>query len=333
MTFAGSKVFHAVAGLILAILGLPLWLGCATAQDQYPSRQITLLVPYPAGGFIDVTARVLAEGLREKLHQSVVVMNKPGANGKVALGELVRSAADGYTLLVNNDGGIGIPPAVDGQFRFDYQKDYTPVAQFADGKYLLTVRGTLPVKTTAELIAYAKSNPGKVTFGSPGIATSPHMAMEILMRRTGTKMVHVPYLGAAPATTDLLKGVIDVLVNSMPAVRGYIGSDSVRILAVFDEKRHPLIPNVPTLKESGVASIPVGGWVGVFGPADMPKPVLQTLNTAIKSVLDDPTNAKRLTDVGADASFKGIEEFPAFYRSEVEKWKKFSDETGVKLAK
>jgi len=321
------------AAILSGLIFLPALSTGAIGQDHYPSRPITLIVPYPAGGFVDVAARSLAEGLREKLGQPVVVMNKPGANGKVGLFEMVRSAPDGYTLLINNDGGIGIPPAVDPQFPFVADKDYIPIVQFADGKYLVTIRGSLPVTTIAELIAYARANPDKVNFGSPGIATSPHMAMEMLMQQTNTKMIHVPYPGMAPAMADLLKGVIDVLVNAVPGVRAYFDSKAVRILAVIDKKRLDILPNVPTIEESGVKSVAVNGWVGLFGQAGLPRPVLEKLNAAIKATLEDPTFSSRIVALGAEPSFKGLDEFPEFYRSEIGKWKKFSDETGIRIGK
>jgi len=318
---------------VAAAVGFSSVCGVAVAQEAYPSRQITLLVPYPAGGFVDIAARYLADGLREQFKQPVVVLNRPGANGKVALGELVRSAPDGYTLLVNNDGGIGIPPAADLKFPHVPEKDFVAIAQFADAKYLLTVRSGLDVKNTAELVEFARANPGKLTFGSPGLATSPHMAMEMLMRQTKTEMVHAPYPGAAPAMTDLLKGVIDILVNSVPGARSHLNSNTIRVLAVLDTQREKLAPKVPTIEESGLKALPVNGWVGLFGPAGLPKGVIETLDNAIEAALANPELVKKMAAAGADASFKGVNEFPNFYRTEVAKWKKFTDETGIKVGK
>jgi tripartite-type tricarboxylate transporter receptor subunit TctC len=304
--------------------------GSAGAQD-YPSRAITLVVPYPAGGFVDVTARHLAEGLREKLNQSVVVSNRPGANGKVGLGELVRAAPDGYTLLLNNDGGIGIPPAVDPQFRFDFEKDYTPIVQVVDGKYVLTASNALPVKTLQELIAHARANPGKLTFGTPGLGTTPHLAVEMLMRQTGIRMVHAPYQGAAPAVADLLKGQIDVLVNAVPGLMGFIGTDKMRMLAAFSDTRDTRLPDVPTIAESGLQPIAAGGWVGVFGPPGMGRDVLEKISAAVHAVMSDPVHVERFRKAGAEATFQSIETFPDFYRSEVRKWKAFAQEHGFRL--
>ena len=312
--------------MLLALLS-----AAPTVAQDYPSRPITLLVPYPAGGFIDVVTRTVAEGLRERLKQQIVVLNRPGGNGKIALGELVRAAPDGYTFLFNNDGGIALLPAVDPQFKFDYEKDYTPVAEIAKGKYVVLVRTTLPVSTMRELVDYARKNPGKLTYGSAGLATLPHLAVELLARNTGTKMVHVPYQGAAPALNDLIKGEIDILVNSVPGIMGLIGSDKIKILAAIGDERVAALPNVPTLKEAGQEPVPIGGWLGMFGPPGLPKPVLERVSAALKDVASAPASAGRYKTIGVEPSFKPPTEFPDFYRAEVRRWKAFADKYGFKI--
>jgi tripartite-type tricarboxylate transporter receptor subunit TctC len=301
------------------------------AQEAYPSRPITLLVPYPAGGFIDVVSRVVAEGLREQLKQQVVVLNRPGGNGKIALGELVRGTPDGYTFLLNNDGGIAILAAVDPEFRFDYEKDYTPVAQVAKAPYVLTVRTSLPVNDTLELIAYARANPGKVTYGSAGLATIPHLSMELLSRNSGTSMIHVPYQGAAPALNDLVKGQIDVLVNSLPGIVGLIGSDKIKILAVLSDERVALLPDVPTLAQAGVQPIELGAWLGMFGPPGLPKPIMTTINAALQSALAAPQTIARLKTIGVEPSLKDADSFRAVYYSDVRRWRDFAQKYGFRI--
>ena len=322
----------------LSFAFLVLLLGCglglptpAAAQDAYPSRPITLMVPYPAGGFIDVVTRTVAEGLREKLKQQIVVLNRPGGNGKIALGELVRAAPDGYTFLFNNDGGIALLPAVDPQFKFDYEKDYTPVAEVAKGKYVVLVRTTLPVNNMRELVDYARKNPGKLTYGSAGLATLPHLAVELLARHTGTSMVHVPYQGAAPALNDLIKGEIDILVNSVPGIMGLIGSDKIKILAAIGDERVAALPDVPTLVQAGQEPIAVGGWLGMFGPPGLPKPVLDTINGALKGVSSDPASTARFKTIGVEPSFQDSNAFPDFYRAEVRRWKAFAQKYGFRI--
>jgi tripartite-type tricarboxylate transporter receptor subunit TctC len=288
-------------------------------------------VPYPAGGFIDVVGRVVAEGLRQELKQQVIVQNRPGGNGKIALGELVRTAPDGHTFLLNNDGGIAVLPAVDPQFRFDYAQDYMPVAEIAKGRYVLAVRSSLPVNNVAELIAYARANPGKLTYGSAGLATLPHLAVELLTRNTGTEMVHVPFPGAAPALDNLIKGQIDVLVNSIPGIVGLIGSDRIKILAVVSDDRVALLPDVPTLAEAGQKPIELGSWVGMFGPAGLPKPVLSTISAALKSSLANPQLIERFTNIGVEASFKDPDAFRDLYLSDVRRWREFAQNYGFRI--
>ena len=302
------------------------------AQEAYPSRPITLLVPYPAGGFIDVVSRIVAEGLREQLKQQVVVLNRPGGNGKIALGELVRAAPDGHTFLLNNDGGIAILAAVDPEFRFDYERDYTPVAEVAKAPYVLTVRTTLPVKDAGELMAYARANPGKVTYGSAGLASIPHLSVEMLARNAGTSMIHVPYQGAAPALNDLVKGQIDVLVNSVPGIVGLIGSDKLKILAALSDERVALLPDVPTLAQAGVQPIELGAWLGMFGPPGLPKSVLGTIGAALQAALSDPQSIERFKKIGVEPSFKEADGFRALYHSDVRRWRDFAQRYGFRIA-
>jgi tripartite-type tricarboxylate transporter receptor subunit TctC len=302
------------------------------AQEAYPSRPITLLVPYPAGGFIDVVSRIVAEGLREQLKQQVVVLNRPGGNGKIALGELVRAAPDGHTFLLNNDGGIAILAAVDPEFRFDYERDYTPVAEVAKAPYVLTVRTTLPVKDAGELMAYARANPGKVTYGSAGLASIPHLSVEMMARNAGTSMIHVPYQGAAPALNDLVKGQIDVLVNSVPGIVGLIGSDELKILAALSDQRVALLPDVPTLAQAGVQPIELGAWLGMFGPPGLPKSVLGTIGAALQAALSDPQSIERFRKIGVEPSFKEADSFRALYHSDVRRWRDFAQRYGFRIA-
>jgi tripartite-type tricarboxylate transporter receptor subunit TctC len=302
------------------------------AQEAYPSRPITLLVPYPAGGFIDVVSRIVAEGLREQLKQQVVVLNRPGGNGKIALGELVRAAPDGHTFLLNNDGGIAILAAVDPEFRFDYERDYTPVAEVAKAPYVLTVRTTLPVKDAGELMAYARANPGKVTYGSAGLASIPHLSVEMMARNAGTSMIHVPYQGAAPALNDLVKGQIDVLVNSVPGIVGLIGSDKLKILAALSDQRVALLPDVPTLAQAGVQPIELGAWLGMFGPPGLPKSVLGTIGAALQAALSDPQSIERFRKIGVEPSFKEADSFRALYHSDVRRWRDFAQRYGFRIA-
>jgi len=318
--------------LALSVLALSSSLvASGAAQESYPSRPITLMVPTPPGGLIDVVSRVIADGLRQALKQQVLVLNRPGGNGKIALGELIRATPDGHTFLVTNDGGIAIQAAVDPEFRFDYEKDYTPVAEMAKGRYVLIARASLPVKDIGELVAYARANPGKLTYGSSGLASIPHLSAEMFSRNIGANMIHVPYQGAAPALDDLVKGQIDVLVNAVTGIVGLIGSDKIKILAAVSDERVGLLPDVPTLTEAGQQPIGLGAWIGMFGPASLRKPILDTVNAALKSVLSAPQSLDRLKAIGVEPSFKDADTFRTVYHGDVRKWREFAQKYGFKV--
>jgi tripartite-type tricarboxylate transporter receptor subunit TctC len=303
----------------------------ASAQDNYPSRQITLVVPYPAGGVVDLTARLVADGLREKLGQNVIVLNKAGANGMIALAELIRTPADGYTLLINNDGGIAIPPAVDSNFKWDPEKDYTPVGQVGEFTWVFLVNSSLPVKSIEEFIAYAKARPGELNFGTPGVGTLPHMATELFMRQAGLKMTHVPYKGAAPALTDLMSGVLSINVQSVPTVLGQLSSDRLRVLAVLSDKRAKELPNVPTMEESGVKGFAVSSWNGVFAPPGLPAPIREKLSNALLEVVKLPALQEKFRTTSLEPVATDSATFSKRYLAEVAKWKAFAKETGIKI--
>lgn len=320
-------IFAATALLIGAGLTVP-----AAAQELFPGRQITLIAPYPPGGVVDMTARLLAEGLTEKFGQAAIVLNKPGANGMIGLADLVKSAPDGLTLLLNNDGGLGIPPAVDPNFKFDPMKDYTPIAQAVQYGHTFIVNSALPVKSIAEFIAYAKAHPGELNFGTPGIGTLPHIAMELFMQRTGTKLVHVPYKGAAPALTDLMAGSVNVNVQSAPTVLGQAKSDRMRVLAVFSGQRIKELPNVPTMAESGLNDFVITSWLGVFGPPGLPPPIRDRLSRSIVEIVQQPKFQEKFRSIGFEPIGTDATTFAEHYYEQVERWKKVAAERGIKIA-
>ncbi len=318
---------------VLALFAMSVMLGTgASAQEPFPTRTITLIVPYPAGGVVDLTARLLADGLKDQLGQPVVVLNKPGANGMIGLADLVRAAPDGYTLLVNNDGGLAIPPAVDANFKWDPKTDYTPIAQVGEFTWLFLINSTLPIKSLPEFIAYAKANPGQMNFGSPGVGTMPHMATELFMRQTGVKMTHVPYKGAAPALTDLLAGVLSMNIQSVPTVISQVSSARLRVLATLSGERIKELPEVPTMAESGLPEFTISSWNGLFGPPGLPAPIRDRLAQATAAAMmlpavQDKFRAISLQPVATDAAA-----FARRYYAEVGRWKALADETGIKVA-
>ncbi len=318
-------------GAIIASL-LAIHTPASYAQTPFPSRQITLIVPYPPGGVVDMTARLMADGLKDAFKQPVIVLNKPGANGMIALAELVKTEPDGYTLLLNNDGGLGLPPAVDPNFKFDPRRDYTPIMQAVEYGYLFAVSSTVPVKTVADFVAYAKARPGQLNFGSPGIGTLPHVATELFMRQAGVTMVHVPYKGAAPALSDLLAGILAVNVQSIPTALGQIGSDRMKVLAVLSDHRLAALPDVPTMGESGMENFVVTSWLGVFGPPGLPDSIRDTLSQAMIATVRQPTVQERFRSIGFEPVGTDAPTFARHYYAEVDRWKAFATRYGIKVS-
>ncbi len=320
------KASAGAAFLVAAALCNP-----AAAGPLFPGQQITLIAPYPPGGVVDMTARLLAEGFNEKFGQAAIVLNKPGANGMVGLADLVKAAPDGLTLLLNNDGGLGIPPAVDPNFKFDPRTSYTPVAQAVEYSHTFIVNSALPVKTVSDFIAYAKARPGELNFGTPGIGTLPHIAMELFMQRTGTKLVHVPYKGAVPALTDLLAGSINVNVQSVPTVLGQASNDRMRVLAVFSRQHIKGLLDVPTMEESGLNDFVITSWLGVFGPPGLPVAVRDHLSSDIVDIVQQPKFQDKFRSMGFEPIGTDAATFAREYYEQVDRWKKVAMERGIKI--
>ena len=304
----------------------------AGAQESWPTKRVTVIVPYPAGGYIDAVARLLSEGLRQTTGQQFVVVNKSGGNGRIGLGDLIRSEPDGYTLLVNNDGGIGIPPAVDPSFPFSFKDGYTPIVQAVEAQYLMAVKSGLPARTLDEFVAYAKANPGKLNYGSSGIASTPHVTAAYLGSHFKLDMVHVPYQGAAPVLNDFLAGVTDLYLPSIASIAGHLTNSNVRFLATLGPKRVSVLPDVPTMAELGVKEMTLVGWLGVFGPPNLPTGLRDKISDVVEQLMLDPEQQTRFRAIYADPVTKSGREFGPFYHAEVEKWKLFAERTGFKVA-
>ncbi len=299
--------------------------------QAYPNRPITIVVPYPAGGVLDVVGRLLADGLSAKFNQAVIVVNRVGGGGSTGIGEVVRANPDGYTLLMANDGSHAILPFVDASFKFDPVRDFVPVAMPAEYAHALLINKKTPATTLPEFIAYAKSKPDQLTFGTPGFGSLAHVAMELFMQQTGTKMLHVPYKGAAPALTDLLAGVITSNLQSMSGVIGQVGNPSIRILAVTAPRRVEALPDVPTMVESGLPQMVAMSWLGVLAPAQLAPQVRDTLSRAIIEVAGSAATQAKLRSLGLEPARLEADAFADFYRSEVEKWKEVVSERNIRI--
>jgi tripartite-type tricarboxylate transporter receptor subunit TctC len=318
---------RAVLGLLAA---LPLALAGPAAAQNYPSRPIRLVVPYPAGGPTDVVARILANGLSAKLKQSVVVENRPGGAAGTVGGRVVVSAEpDGYTLLLSQVGSLTIAPSL---YKLDYDtlRDLTPIAIVAVSPEILTINPAVPANSLAEFLAYAKANPGKLNFGSPGTGTLPHIIGEQLQLATGIKITHVPYRGAAPAVTDLLAGRVQLMIDSTSVLLTHIVSGKLRGLAITSERRIPQMPSVPTFAEAGYPQLTESLWTGLLAPAGTPAAIVAMLNGAINDVLKTPDVQQAYARLEVENKVVTPNECKTFMAAEAKKWAQVVSAAGIK---
>jgi tripartite-type tricarboxylate transporter receptor subunit TctC len=321
-----SAYARIVAALLLAA-GLA---GPAAAQDSYPSRQISLIAPYAAGGSIDLMARILAEGLAPRLGQTVIVENKPGGNGTIGMREVVRAKPDGYTLLMGSVGANVTPATIQPNYPFDPVRDFTPVALPAEWSAILVVKKALPVSTLAEFIAYARARPGALNFGTTGYGSFAHLMGEVFMQQTGISMQHVQYKGGSQATADLLSGAIDVHMMSSAVAAGQAENPNLKMLAVASKRRLQLLPKVPTMEEGGVPGVEQTSWLGVFGPPGLPAAIRDRLSVALVAVARDPQLQGKFRTTGFEPVGLDAAAFDAFYRAEVKRWREFVQQRGLK---
>jgi tripartite-type tricarboxylate transporter receptor subunit TctC len=318
---------------IVILAGLLSFLSGASANAQaWPSRStIRILIPYPPGGASDVTARLLALKLTESLKQSVVVENKPGANGILALESVAKSPADGYTLLMANLGPNAINAAVYQKLPYDSVKDFTPITLTSVVPLVILVTNSLPVKTMPELIAYAKANPNKLSFASAGNGSANHLAGEMIKGATGVQMTHIPYKGDAPGMPDVISGTVSMMFPTIIGGMPNIKSGSMRPIAVTSAKRSSSLPDIPTVSESGIPGFEAVSWGGVMGPAGLPSDIVKRLNTEIIRILKMPDIAEKMTSLGADIVGSSPEEFDKYLRAEIAKWGKVARENNIRL--
>ena len=305
-------------------------LSAAASAQSYPSRPIRLIVPFPPAGITDLSARLVAEGLRAKFNQPVIVENKPGANGVIGLREMLKAEPDGYTLMASTLGSVVLGYAMEANPPFDALRDVLPIAGTAEYATAMVVNNKTPVHSVKEFIDYAKARPGKLTFGSTGTAALDYLAVELFMKETGTRMVHVPYRGGPAALNDLMGGSIDLLIEVFPVVMEQAKSGLIRGLAVSSPYRLPSLPNVPTFKEAGVSGVELTGWLGVYGQPRMPEDVRATLGAAIAAIVKQPDIQEKFRAIGFEPTGLGVKEFSEFHASEVKRWVAFMTEVGLR---
>lgn len=303
----------------MAIAGLGLGGTAALAQGGYPAKTITMIVPAAAGGTTDLAARMAAQALAPVIGQSVVVDNKGGGNGSIAASLVKRAEADGYTLLMQYSGYHVISPHLT-KARIWEQGDFQPVANVLSAPQIIVVRSELPVKTLAELVAYAKANPGKLNYASSGNGSLQHVTGAMLEQQAGIKMVHVPYKGTGPALQDLLGGQVDLTFGTAPPFMPHVQSGKLRVLAVTGTQRLPSLPDAPTTAEAGYAGVNATSWFAVFAPAATPKPVIDKLTADLKKVVENPAFKQKAQEQGATADYMSPQQLGAMVKTEWSNW-------------
>lgn len=316
---------------ITAALGLALSATLAFAQGAYPSRPIKLMVPYPAGGGADLLARAVSQKLGDALGQTIVIDNRPGANGIIGTDAVAKAAPDGYTLLLANVGPNAIAQAIYPKLPYDCVRDFAPVGQMATTAHVLAVHPSVPAQNVQELIALAKAQPGKLTYASTGTGGSPHLAGELFDMLNGVKTTHVPYKGATPANMDLIGGQVTMVFNTLPPLLGQIKNGRVKALAVTTAKRASTLPNVPTLAEAGVAGYDVSTWYGLLAPAGTPPQIVARLNTELNKLMQSPEMKTQLAEKGFEVETGTAAQFGALIATEVVKWTRVAKTANVRI--
>lgn len=317
----------ATSAALLALAG-----PCAFAQTPaaYPTKPITMVVPFPPGGPTDLVARVLAQKLGEQLGQNILVDNRGGANGNIGAQMVARAPADGYTLLYNTS-SITLSPALYKSVSYDVQKDFAPVALVAVVPLALVAHPSIPANNVKEFVAYAKAHPGKLSYGSAGNGNVTHLGAFQFVQANGIDATHVPYKGSAPADVDLVGNQIQFMTDTVNSVMGFVRDKRLKMLAVTTAKRMSLFPDVPTLAESGMPGFEVGAWQGVMVPAGTPPAVVERLNAEIVKALKSPDVRERLALQGAEPLGSTPQEYGAYVKKELARWAGVVKATGVTL--
>ena len=316
-----------------ALLLLTVAAACCAAQavaaQTYPVRPIRLIVPYPPGGPTDFVGRIIAQKVSQYVGQQVVVDNRPGA-GTIIGSELVaRAAADGYTLLFGTGGGTFLAPLMLPKVPYDPLRDFAPITMLVQSPQVLVVHPSVAAGSVTELVALAKSKPGVLNFASVGTGTSPHLGGELFQALTGTKIVHVPYKGTAPAMTDLIAGQVQMMFTSMPTILAHVKSGKLRLLGTGGTKRSAVIPDTPAIGET-VKGFELITWYGIFAPARTPDAIIRRLNAEIVKALKDPESHDRLASQGLEPTPMTPEELKRYTEQDTKRWAKLIKAAGIK---
>jgi len=320
------RVLCSVLGMILMAAST----GYAQTFPQ-PGKPIRVLVGFAAGGGTDIQARIVAPKLAEALGTNVLVENKPGAGTSIAAAEVARSAPDGHTLLYSFNGAFAqVPFTLAGGVPYDPVKDFTPISLGSQGSQILVLHSSVPATNVRELLAWAKANPGKLNIASFGTGTSSHLFAEMFMRQSGVQMVHVPYKGTGDAVKDLLAGRVQIMFDAGTSAIANAASGRLRMIGVVGEKRSPFTPNVPTMTEQGIVGIDLVGWLGWFGPANLPPEITKKLNAAFVKALADPSVKAAIEKGGYESVSSTPEELGGLVRRDIGRWSKIIKDIGFK---
>jgi tripartite-type tricarboxylate transporter receptor subunit TctC len=321
--FLGPALFA-----LAAFFALP---AAAESAADYPSRPVTIVVPFPPGGNTDISARIIADALTTRLGKTFVVDNKGGAGGIIGAKAAAGAAPDGYTLLLGASGPTTISPLIYKKAGYDVARDFAPISLLSLAPIAIVVHPSFPAKTVADLIAIAKARPDQVTVASAGNGSSSHLANELFQMLAGVKLRHVPYRGGGPAVTDLVGGHVDVLFDQVTSTMPYVAQGSLRALAVTSAKRLPAFPDVPTVEESGVKGYVVESYTGLLAPAGTPPAIVEKLNAAITQALKDPQVRTKFTDLGAEPVSMSPSAFAKYLAEEQARWAPVITKAGIKI--
>ena len=322
MTTRMFKLALLVLGLVLALPG--------DVQAQWPEKPIKLLVPFPAGGAVDIVARVIAAKLADDLGKPVVIENKAGAGGMIATNETAKAAPDGYTLLLTTPNHT-INPALNDAMPYNTEKDIAPVSVVAEVPEVLVSHPGAPFKTFPEFIAYAKQNPGKLNYSSAGIGTLPHVTFELLLRRTGIQVAHIPYRGAAPAMNDLLAGIVQLKLDTYATSNSHVAAGKLHMLGIASKQRSKLMPATPTIAEMGLPGYEGILWIGMVAPAGTPKAVIDRLAAANAKAARAPDVVEKFVNIGVEPVGGTTAEFTSMIARELPQWRDLVKAANIKL--
>ncbi|MDR6870009.1 tripartite-type tricarboxylate transporter receptor subunit TctC [Bosea sp. BE125] len=326
-----SLTRRSALGLMAGAASVPSLLAPSIVRAQsFPARPISLVVPYPAGGPTDAIARFVAQEMSSSIGQNVLVDNRAGASGAVGTRAVAHGAGDGYTIIFGNNQTHGNNMFLLKEPGYDAVKDFAPLCGVGAFEHAFVVRNDLPAKTIAELIALAKADPGKLNYGSTGVGSGSHLAMELFMQRTGIKMTHVPFRGAAPLVQEIVGGRIDIANSTLPSVLEQINAGSMRALALASPERNPRAKDIPTLREQGVSNADADSWAAFFAPAVTPAPILDQLSKAVMAAIAKPAITEAILKLGFTLKVRGPDAFKPYHLQEIATWKQIIADAGVK---